>query len=149
MALPDSNITTGMVGNAIGDSSRSVGVLFLHPNCNRYGWGTESGGDRIRNWGKYSPSSLLHNTDPLKMRTTPYNLGAFRGYDHNWAFFFWKRLYLTGLALSCRSGVVNSEQTFIDFDIPVGETIVINYSVTQRWISHETGGWRNYSADST
>lgn len=147
--LPATDISTTMVGNAIGSSSRSVGTLFLHPNCNRYGWGAESGGDRVRNWGKYSPESLLHNTDPLKMRTTPYNLGAFRGYDHTWAFFFWKRLFLNGLSLSYRSGIVNSEQTFIMFDIPVGETITINYTVTQRWLSYETGNWRDYSADST
>lgn len=35
MALPNSNISTTLVGNTLGSSSRDIGTLCTHPNINK------------------------------------------------------------------------------------------------------------------
>lgn len=140
-ALPTTNITTTLVGNAIGSSSRDVGTLHQHENVNRFGWGSGAGGDRDRNWGKYSPSVAPSSAPSWEIRDVPYKLGAFRGYQHDWAYLKFKRLFLSGLNLSYRSEIVNKEQA-ISFNIPTNETILVNYTVYQRWFSASTSNWR-------
>lgn len=146
--LPATNITTSLVANAIGVNSNNVGELFLHPNVNEYGWGDEAGGEKIRNWGKRSPDRL-NSYNSAAPREAPLKLGAFRGYDHNWAHYIFRRLYLSGRLLSYRSIIANDYQTNIDFDEPTNETITINYDVRQKWYSAASENLKSYSSTYT
>lgn len=142
--LPATNVTASMVANAIGASSDDVGALFLHENVNEFGWGNEAGGEKTRNWGKRSPDRL-NSYRPISPREAPLKLGAFRGYNHNWAHYTFSRLYLSGRSLSYRSTIINDYQTNIDFDEPTDETITINYDVRQRWRSAASESLKTYS----
>ncbi len=102
MALPDSNISTTLVGQTLGTSSRDVGTLCTHPNINE--------------WSRYKPvrlsqtstamgshpflganipqnenSLLLSYKDAqwvyerprgVNVYNEPYRLGDFRNYEH-------------------------------------------------------------------
>ena len=68
MALPTSNITLSMVGNAIGSGSRDLGILRTSINNNF--WGFAKAYSLDKDWGA--------NPQP------PYKLGDYRGYDHYW-----------------------------------------------------------------
>ena len=91
MALPETNITTTLVGNAIGNSSRNVGVLCTAPTINK--------------WSRYRPGYFYPYADANKYLTFQaprgggytdprgtdteindnkegYKLGDFRGYNH-------------------------------------------------------------------
>lgn len=93
MALPNSNISTTLVGNTLGSSSRDVGTLCTHPNINK--------------WSKWKPvrssktepltvtdienlKSGLNRVDmyeveylkPTGGATSPYRIGDFRNYNH-------------------------------------------------------------------
>lgn len=91
MALPNTNISTTLVGQTLGTSSRDVGTLFLHPNVNEWGFNL-TGGVResiiqAQIWGV--PSELRQRLSPNdpNYAGTPYpgyHLGNFRGYDHDW-----------------------------------------------------------------
>lgn len=103
MALPNSNISTSLVGETLGASSRDVGTLCTHPSINK--------------WSKWKPISLnkvtgltiadLQSADfgltrpvnnnnyqsvigvkwiynkPTGGASSPYRLGDFRNYDKN------------------------------------------------------------------
>lgn len=89
MALPSTGITTTLVGQTLGTSSRDVGTLFLHPNVNEWGFNCPGINNMKAVWGK--PASERQKLSPNDPNYTPvfgvipgYNLGYFRGYDHNW-----------------------------------------------------------------
>jgi hypothetical protein len=89
MALPNTGITTTLVGQTLGTSSRDVGTLFLHPNVNEWGFNCPGINNMKAVWGK--PSSerqKLSPNDPnyvaIPFIQPGYNLGYFRGYDHDW-----------------------------------------------------------------
>ena len=88
-ALPNTNITTTLVGQTLGTSSRDVGTLFLHPNVNEWGFNCPSINEQNAVWGqpasiraKLSPSDPGYVYNPFLI--PGYNLGYFRGYDHDW-----------------------------------------------------------------
>ena len=95
-ALPNTGITTTLVGQTLGTSSRDVGTLFLHPNVNEWGFNL-TGGVResviqTQIWGV--PSELRQRLSPNdpNYAGTPYpgyHLGNFRGYDHDWVVYLW------------------------------------------------------------
>lgn len=104
MALPNSNISTTLVGNTIGSGSRDVGTLCTHPNINM--WSRRKPVRDVRvvvpeeevglgdNCGlalqRFSGDDTLVTTynrpgtwvDKLGQHSTPLRLGDFRGYEH-------------------------------------------------------------------
>lgn len=110
MALPSTGITTSLVGNALGTSSRNVGALCSHSYINMFSrykpvqLYKKDTTDGITNWqagdnGTFSinvptcslasPTELASTTKQWSyLRPTggvnyPYRLGDFRGYEHN------------------------------------------------------------------
>lgn len=88
-ALPLTGISVSLVRDTIGAGSNDVGTLFLHPNVNEWGFNCPGQNNMKAIWGK--PSSERAKLSPLNANYTPvfgvmpgYNLGYFRGYDHNW-----------------------------------------------------------------
>ena len=96
MALPDSNITTGMVRNELGESTNNVGKLCKSGKINMLSRnkpfrGTGQLGaetsliykntNRILTGNKLNIHELFYNK-PLGGVNSPYRLGDFRGYDH-------------------------------------------------------------------
>ena len=88
-ALPLTGITTSMVASAIGEASNDVGTLFLSDKVNEWGFNCPGQNNMNAIWGK--PPSERAKLSPLNANYTPvfgvmpgYNLGYFRGYDHNW-----------------------------------------------------------------
>lgn len=98
--LPETNITTTLVGNTIGNSSRNVGVLCTAPTINKWSRKKPVISVGSPNWweaadGKFS---LTVNTAPIASLeasgtwaynkptgvypTSGYRLGDFRGYNH-------------------------------------------------------------------
>jgi hypothetical protein len=89
MALPNTGITTTLVGNTIGSGSGDVGTLFLHPNVNEWGFNCPGINNMKAVWGKPpSERQKLSPNDPnyvaIPFIQPGYNLGYFRGYDHDW-----------------------------------------------------------------
>lgn len=91
MALPNTGITTTLVGTTLGVATRNAGNLFLHQSVNEWGFNLAGG---VREniiqeqiWGK--PSFERQKLSPIdpNYEGTPYpgyHLGNFRGYDHDW-----------------------------------------------------------------
>lgn len=87
--LPTTGISVSMVKSAIGAGSNDVGTLFLHENVNEWGFNCPGINNMKAVWGK--PSSERRKLSPNDPNYTPvfgvmpgYNLGYFRGYDHDW-----------------------------------------------------------------
>ncbi len=100
MALPNSNISTSLVGQTLGTSSRDVGTLCTHPNINKwskrkpfrdsvlvqtdpYWWRRSNISDNIRS-GFYIPNGVDQVWSYFKPTggvNSPYRLGDFRGYE--------------------------------------------------------------------
>lgn len=105
MALPNSNITTGMVRNELGATTNNVGELCVHPNINMWsrrkpvrdfrkevpvnevGMGDNCGleipvwtGDDTKITTYRRPGTWVDKTGQHK---TPFRLGDFRGYSHD------------------------------------------------------------------
>ncbi len=102
MALPNTGITTSMVGAAIGSSSRDVGALCTHLNVNKWSRHKPVMGVDLE-FPVNIPSSLIVQTQdsyvdfdengniiippfiykrPTGGVNSPYRLGDFRGYNH-------------------------------------------------------------------
>lgn len=103
MALPNSNISTTLVGQTLGTSSRDVGTLCTHPNINKWSrWkpvrALTNGGPltdvllRGANCGAILPGTInalvLDKRDdnweyapPQGGEASPYRIGDFRGYE--------------------------------------------------------------------
>lgn len=89
--LPETNITTTMVGNALGTSSRNVGELCTHPNIDKWApkkpyslippSNYEIGGIRPRVHGlwRLKDGSVIYKK-PSGGQNDPYRLGDFREY---------------------------------------------------------------------
>jgi len=71
MALGNTDISTNLVKNAIGESVNAVGALVTSINVNRWGINSPYAPQQNKYWGVNSPPA-------------PHELGMFRGYDHNW-----------------------------------------------------------------
>jgi len=106
MALPNSNISTTLVGTTLGSGSRDVGTLCTHPNINKWSrWKPISSNkhegiiiaDLInKKFGLdivskstifdllayYSTNSIWNYLKPTGGASSPYRLGDFRNYDH-------------------------------------------------------------------
>ena len=102
MALPNTGITTTLVGQTLGTSSRDVGTLCTHPNINPLSkWkpirhptvtGIEQGHLEFSNYGFNLPYFSTYqeasnsNWEYLKPRggasNEPFRLGDFRNYEH-------------------------------------------------------------------
>ena len=117
MALPDSNITTGMVRNELGENTNNVGKLCTSDKINEMSVYKPVGEkipqdeyDGIRNYGIRKPfdiisgynygdaptykvgalsniSSLWVYDRPIGGRASSYRLGDFRGYEHKKVYF--------------------------------------------------------------
>lgn len=109
MALPNSNISTSLVGTTLGTSSRDVGALCVHQNVNKWSkWkpvkyqsvvGLTDEQLKSINCGMIIPSfttvaaliDYYNNNPDLKWEynkptggaTSPYRLGDFRNYEHS------------------------------------------------------------------
>ena len=112
MALPNTNINTSLVGQALGSGSRDVGTLCTHPNINKWSRRKPVRDPRpvvpFEQVGKGSPIGevygenglVLHKwtgddtkittylrpgtwVDKLGQHSTPFRLGDFREYEHN------------------------------------------------------------------
>ena len=101
MALPNTGITTTLVGQTLGTSSRDVGTLFLHPNVNEWGFNCPDTGIQNVIWGAdesfretLSPNSL--NYQQFAGYPPGYHLGNFRGYDHDWVVYQYNDFFKTG-----------------------------------------------------
>lgn len=102
MALPNSNISTTLVGQTLGASSRDVGTLCTHPNINKWSkWkpirfnkltGLSEDDFLEANYGfsipviSAPPVQSLKNEwmylKPMGGLDSPYRLGDFRNYNH-------------------------------------------------------------------
>lgn len=95
MALPNSNISTSLVGETLGTSSRDVGTLCTHPNINKWSkWKpvrfnkvvglTEA---NIISVGSGLTRPDMYTTEYLRPRGGAqnefYRIGDFRGYNHS------------------------------------------------------------------
>jgi hypothetical protein len=100
MALPNTNISTSLVGTTIGSGSRDVGTLCTHQNINKWSkrkpfrdnvvkqeglyWWRRSGiSPNIRS-GLYIPNGVDQTwsySKPTGGINSPYRLGDFRGYE--------------------------------------------------------------------
>ena len=107
MALPNSNISTTLVGNTLASSSRDVGTLCTHPNINKWSrWkpirsnkvvglveqdliNSKFGLDIVSRstiydlLTYYSTNSIWNYLKPTGGAISPYRLGDFRNYDHS------------------------------------------------------------------
>lgn len=74
MALPSTYVGIAQIRNEIGESTDKddIGSLILSSKVNRWGFNTV-GAQQIKHWGV--PASEL---------AAPYDVGAFRNYDHSW-----------------------------------------------------------------
>lgn len=71
MALPNNDISISLVKSAIGETTTSVSALVLSDNVNPWGFNSPNNLQQLRHWGNLN-------------RQAPYELGAFRGYEHTW-----------------------------------------------------------------
>lgn len=98
MSLVNTNITTSLVGNVLGNASRSIGILCTASNINK--WSRYKPVDYVYNWGANDFGLTFGNTtlgnflvenyiyrDRLGNYalhpTAGFRLGDFRGYNHN------------------------------------------------------------------
>lgn len=97
MALSNDKITTSLVGNTLGSSSRDVGTLCTHPNVNKWSKRKPFQDTRIsltgEKWWRRSDissdirsgfyiSNLANVVWEYARPNNVYRLGDFRGYDH-------------------------------------------------------------------
>ena len=102
MALPNSNITTTLVGTTLGSGSRDVGTLCTHPNINKWSkWkpvsfnsvdGLTEANLQSVNFGLSIPNADSDEGTALALpwvynkpaggASSPYRLGDFRNYEH-------------------------------------------------------------------
>ncbi len=90
MALPNTNISTSLVGTTLGSSSRDVGTLCTHPHINEWspykpissGSITLSEEFREQVSGFLIIGRYLSYNKPTGGANSPFRLGDFRGYEH-------------------------------------------------------------------
>lgn len=102
MALPNDKITTTLVGNTLGSSSRDVGTLCTHPNINKWSKNKPISVNKIEgltsddrlgvDYGLVPPATKTNYTPvysanwvynkPTGGASSPYRIGDFRGYEH-------------------------------------------------------------------
>ncbi len=102
MALPNDKISTTLVANTLGSSSRDVGTLCTHPNINKWSKNKPISSNKLTglisadklgaDYGLVPPSTQTNYTPvysqnwiynrPTGGVNSPYRLGDFRGYEH-------------------------------------------------------------------
>jgi len=86
--LSETNITTTLVGNTIGNGSRNVGVLCTAPEINKWSkYKPVAGAYPQAGDGKYGLvlTNLWAYDKPIGGASEPFRLGDFRKYEHNQA----------------------------------------------------------------
>lgn len=92
MALPNTGITTHLVGNTLGTSSRNVSTLCSSSLINMFSWykpfnynglPSDSARDAISGLKYDSVNKQIIYDKPKGGESSPYRLGDFRGYNHN------------------------------------------------------------------
>lgn len=102
MALPSDKISTSLVGETLGTSSRDVGTLCTHPNINKWSKNKPISSNKLTglisadklgaDYGLVPPPTQINYTPvysqnwiynrPTGGVNSPYRLGDFRGYEH-------------------------------------------------------------------
>lgn len=93
MALPDTNISTTLVGQTLGSGSRDVGTLCTHPNINKWSKWKPVRSNKVKGLTVTDMENLSSGLSRLDMyevvylkptggASSPYRLGDFRNYNH-------------------------------------------------------------------